>query len=60
MEQLGPVLCEAEKDIFVIQGLFTGNWGEMNGTRYSSSEDMRLLAERLAHDLDSAILLQIP
>ena len=59
MEQLGPVLCEAEKDIFVIQGLFTGNWGEMNGTRYSSSEDMRLLAERLAEVTDQSTYLSV-
>ncbi len=59
MEQLGPVLYEAEKDIFVIQGLFTGNWGEMNGTRYSSSEDMRLLAERLAEVTDQSTYLSV-
>lgn len=59
MEQLGPVLQEAEKDIFVIQGLFTGNWGEMNGTRYSSTEDMRRLAEKLAEVTDDSTYLSV-
>lgn len=59
MEQLEPVLREAEKDIFVIQGLFTGNWGEMNGTRYNSAEDMRRLAEKLAEVTDDSTYLSV-
>lgn len=59
MEQLESVLREAEKDIFVIQGLFTGNWGEMNGTRYSSAEDMRRLAEKLAEVTDDSTYLSV-
>lgn len=59
MEQLGPVLREAEKDIFIIQGLFNGNWGEMNGTRYGSAEDMRRLAEKLAGVTDDSTYLSV-
>ena len=35
MEQVEDVLREASGQIFVVQGLFIGNWGEMNGTKYS-------------------------
>lgn len=47
MQQLQPILQKYDKDIFLMQGLFTGNWGEMNGTAYSSPEQMRQLASQL-------------
>ncbi len=48
MEQIGPLLQEYQDIIFVIQGLFIGNWGEMNGTKYANEKDIRTLAEKLA------------
>ncbi len=47
MEQLEGVLREASGQIFVLQGLFIGNWGEMNSTKYSGDEDMFRLMEKL-------------
>ncbi len=47
MEQMEGILRGAGDQIFIIQGLFTGNWGEMNGTKYSEDEDMLRLAEKL-------------
>lgn len=49
MEQIGDILGKHSEQIFIIQGLFTGNWGEMNGTKYSSAEDMQRLAMQLAN-----------
>lgn len=48
MKQLEPLFREYSHKIFTMQGLFIGNWGEMNGTRYSDEESMRVLAEQLA------------
>lgn len=59
MNQLGPVFEEHHRQIFIIQGLFTGNWGEMNGTRYNSPEDMRKLANQLADVTDESIYLSV-
>ena len=36
MDQLSDVLKENEDIIYTLQGLFIGNWGEMNGSRFSS------------------------
>ncbi len=47
MQQLEPILKKADRDIFIVQGLFTGNWGEMNGTRYDTDQDIQQLAEQL-------------
>ncbi|MBP3568932.1 MAG: DUF4832 domain-containing protein [Lachnospiraceae bacterium] len=45
MRQLEPVFQKYEDIIFVQQGLFIGNWGEMNGTKHLDS--MQQLAEQL-------------
>lgn len=48
MEQLGPLLSEHKDVIFTLQGLFIGNWGEMNGTGYLEIWQLQSLAETLA------------
>ncbi|MBO4981510.1 MAG: DUF4832 domain-containing protein [Lachnospiraceae bacterium] len=47
IRQVGPVLKEHSSRIYALQGLFVGNWGEMNGTRYLSPEELQALAEAL-------------
>lgn len=32
--QLGPILLEFERQIYVCQGLLVGNWGEMHGSKF--------------------------
>lgn len=59
MEQLGPVLDAHRRKIFVLQGLFTGNWGEMHGTRYGKPEDMKRLADQLVSVTDESIYLSV-
>lgn len=59
MRQTGPVLREHKDIIFTLQGLFIGNWGEMNGTKYSNQEDMRTLAEQLYEATGGEIFLAV-
>lgn len=59
MEQVGDILREYHNQIFTLQGLFIGNWGEMNGTRYTDRESMRLLAEQLAEVTDDTMYLSV-
>ncbi len=54
MEQVGDVLREYHSCIYTLQGLFIGNWGEMNGTKYTDSDSMRELAARLADVSDAS------
>lgn len=49
MEQLKNVLREHDNQIFVLQGLFTGNWGEMNGTKYFGDSDLACLTDQLCN-----------
>jgi len=59
MKQLEPILLEHSRQIFILQGLFTGDWGEMNGTRYDKAEDMERLAVRLAEVTDESVYLAV-
>ena len=59
MNQLKSVIQANQDKIFVLQGLFTGNWGEMNGTRYYRPEDMRQLAQTLQRIVGSSVFLSV-
>lgn len=59
MEQVGPVLRSHSAQIFTLQGLFVGNWGEMHGSRYVEAVDLRQLANRLAEVTDPATYLAV-
>lgn len=59
MDQMEEVLRAHEKKIFVLQGLFIGNWGEMNGTRYTDTASMQQLAQKLLEVTDSSTFLAV-
>ncbi len=59
MAQVAGVV-NANKDlIFTLQGLFVGNWGEMNGTRYTGAEHWRALFRQLAGVTDGDLFLAV-
>ncbi len=47
MTALSPLLKEFTDSIYILQGLFIGNWGEMHGGRYNSQTSLSLLAKTL-------------
>lgn len=59
MEQLDPILRKHHKQIFTLQGLFIGNWGEMNGTKFLEDEDLFQLASKLATVTDASTYLSV-
>lgn len=59
MEQIGPALRRHHKQIFTLQGLFIGNWGEMNGTKFLGDEDLSQLALKLAAVTDPSTYLSV-
>lgn len=59
MEQLGDILKTYKDCIFTLQGLFIGNWGEMNGTRYADQESMRRLTTQLLKSTDETTFLAV-
>lgn len=59
MEQLEHTLRKHYRQIFIVQGVFTGNWGEMNGSRYDTEENWRILAGKLARVTDESTYLSV-
>lgn len=57
MGQLEPVFKEYKDIIFVHQGIFIGNWGEMNGTKHL--QHMQTLAETLQEVLQEETFLAV-
>ncbi len=47
MDQLTAVLKEHTRNIYIIQGLFIGSWGEMHNSRYLSERSLTRLAKKL-------------
>lgn len=47
IEQVSGLLKKYENRIFLVQGLFVGNYGEMNNSKYLSTKDMQALAGKL-------------
>lgn len=59
MQQVGPVLRDYADHIFTLQGLFIGNWGEMNGTKYLDQDSLQRLASTLASVSDPGTFLSV-
>lgn len=59
MRQVGPILRKYKDCIFTLQGLFIGNWGEMNGTKYANPQDVPKLAMQLAEVTDDTTFLAV-
>ncbi len=47
MSQLSPLLKEYSGEIYILQGLFIGSWGEMHNSRYLSERHITRLARQL-------------
>lgn len=60
MEQLNEILQRYSDDIFILQGLFIGDWGEMHHTRYESAQDLRRLAQKLAEVSGAYLSVRTP
>lgn len=59
MEQTASVYNRYAAHILSLQGLFTGNYGEMHNTNYGSAEDMQQLAAKLAETASPSIYLAV-
>ncbi|MCD7836161.1 MAG: DUF4832 domain-containing protein [Lachnospiraceae bacterium] len=59
MRQLGELFSQHKDIIFTLQGLFIGNWGEMNQTAYLGSGQLKQLAYTLSESTDDEIFLAV-
>lgn len=59
MEQVSTVVNRYEASVFLIQGTFTGNCGEMTQTKFGSHEYNRLLMTHLSEVISPSIFLAV-
>lgn len=59
MTQTAEIVNKYKSHIFLLQGISTGNYGEMHHTNYSSEEDITFLMNHLASVMDSDIFLSV-
>lgn len=57
--QISPVINQHTDCVYIIQGAFIGNVGEMNNTNYSDINQIRQLIETLAESTDPQIYLAV-
>ena len=48
------VIREYADDIFAVQGILIGNWGEMHGSRYLTPDSFRTLTDTMIKAVDGA------
>lgn len=59
MEQVANVYNQYADSIFMVQGLSTGNTGEMHNTNYGDKEDLKTLGDQLVRVSDPSIFLSV-
>lgn len=59
MAQVAPIVNKYADSIYIMQGIFVGNYGEMNNSRHLSSDNIRYLTGRLYELIDPSIFLSV-
>lgn len=59
MRQLGRAILPFTEDIFVIQGILAGSWGEMHGSRFLSERWMTELTETMLEAVEYKCALAV-
>lgn len=59
MEQTGEIVNKYARNIYLLQGVYVGNCGEMNNSNYMSTENLRELAAQLHSIIDPSIYLSV-
>lgn len=59
MEQVGPIVNKYAASVYIMQGIFVGNWGEMNNTTHMGNGEMETLIQKLDDVIDPSIFLSV-
>lgn len=59
MTQVADIVNKHKDCIYLMQGIFVGNCGEMNNSNYMSSDNMCMLYAKLASVIDPSIYLSV-
>lgn len=59
IKQTSAIYNKYAKSIYILQGLFIGNYGEMHGSCHQSKEDIICLAKKIYEESDPSIFLAV-
>ena len=59
MEQVSAIVNQHRSTIFLMQGIFIGNWGEMHHSRYMDESSVKTLMQQLHRRIDASIYLSV-
>ena len=59
IEQVAPFINKYKKSVYLLQGIFVGNWGEMNNTTHMGNGEMETLIQKLDDVIDPSIFLSV-
>lgn len=59
MQQIGSVIREFSNDVYAVQGILIGNWGEMHGSRYLTPGGFQTLVQTMLDVLDGTCPLAV-
>lgn len=59
IEQIGPTIRKYNELIYLQQGLFVGNWGEMNGTPFVDTNSLQQLSKKLLLAAENEAFLSV-
>ena len=60
MEQISGIVNVHKTSVYLLQGIFVGDYGEMHGTKHMGNGGSTLLMEKLASVTDPSIFLSVP
>jgi hypothetical protein len=59
MEQVGPILNKNKNAIYLLQGIFVGSYGEMNGSKFLNEENFKTLLNAYLNVTDDSLQLSV-
>lgn len=59
MEQMGAVLDEFSSCVYIVQGVFMGNWGEMHSSKFLNEDDYKTLIEKMNEVMPEGCFLSV-
>ncbi|MGN0399382.1 MAG: DUF4832 domain-containing protein [Blautia sp.] len=59
MDQISPFVNQYRDSVYVMQGIFIGNWGEMHHSRFIDTTSVKTLIQHLNDVIDPSIYLSV-
>lgn len=59
MDQVSEIVNRYESSVYLMQGAFVGNWGEMHGSQFTDTQSLQTLIQHLHQVISPSIYLSV-